>query len=135
MTNYFSGVSVSCLVWGLLLGPGVASAQGEGTSLRAPTWRFVQGNDVLFDSDNAFTNGTNVQKHSAIFENIDDLPGRGGLTSGLLPERDGLLYRSGWAFGQNMVTPDDLPDPNIILDDVHCIQCCNIPFVRGENFL
>ena len=118
MTNYSSGASVLCLVWGFLLGPDVASAQDEGTSLGAPTWRLEMGNDFIFDSDNAFTNGTNVQKHSAIFENIDDLPGRGGLTRGLLPERDGLLYRSGWAFGQNMVTPDDLLDPNIILDDV-----------------
>ena len=118
MTNYLSGVSVLCLVWGFLLGPGVASAQGEGTSLGAPTWRFVQGNDLLLDSDNKFTNGFNLQKHSAIFDNIDDLPGLGGLTRGLLPEREGLLYRSGWAAGQNMVTPTDLLDPNIILDDV-----------------
>jgi len=103
---------------GLFIGSGVASAQGEGTSLGAPTWRWEMGYDVFFDSDNAFTNGFNLQKHSAIFEDIDDLRGLGGLTRGLLPERDGLLYRSGWKVGQNMVTPDDLSDPNIILDDL-----------------
>ncbi len=118
MTNYFSGASVLCLVWGFLLGPGVASAQDEGTSLGAPTWRLELANDLVLGNDNAFTNGFNLQKHSAIFDNIDDLPSRWGLTRGLLPERDGLLYRSGWAFGQNMVTPEDLLDPNIILDDL-----------------
>jgi len=76
------------------------------------------GNDVLFDSDNAFTNGMNLQKHSALVEDIDEFPGGGSLARGLLPDRDGLLYRRGWVFGQNMVTPDDLLDPDIILDDV-----------------
>jgi hypothetical protein len=34
----------------------------------------VVGNDFLFDSDNAYTNGLSVEKHSALFENIDVLP-------------------------------------------------------------
>jgi len=118
VVNYSYGASVLCLVWGFLLGPDVAWAQDEGTSLGAPTWRVEAGNDFLFDSDNAFTNGFNVQKASAVFDDIDDLPARALFARRLLPERDGLLYRSMWAVGQNMVTPDDLLDPNIILDDL-----------------
>ena len=118
MVNYYSGASVLCLVWAFLLGSGVASAQGEGTSLGSPTWRVVGANDFMFHTDNAYTNGIGVQKHSVLYENIDDLPGPEVLNSWLLPERDGLLYRRGWAVGQNMLTPDDLSDPNIILDDL-----------------
>ncbi len=118
MTNHSGGALVLSLVWCFLLGPDVAWAQDEGTSLGAPTWRVEAGNDFLFDSDNAFTNGFNVQKASAVFDDIDDLPARALFARRLLPERDGLLYRTGWEFGQNMVTPNDLEDPNIILDDV-----------------
>ena len=82
------------------------------------TWRFEIANDLFFDSDNAFTNGLSVQKHSAVVEDTNDLPNGGALASRLLPDRDGLFYRKGWAIGQNMLSPDDLLEPNIILDDV-----------------
>ncbi len=75
-------------------------------------------NDVLFDSDNSFTNGFNIQQHSALFGDIDELPGGTTLARAILPQREGLFYRRGWTIGQNIVTPDDLLDPNIILDDI-----------------
>ena len=53
----------------------VASAQDVGSSQGAGTWRIEMANDVLFDSDNSFTNGFNIQQHSALFGDIDELPG------------------------------------------------------------
>ncbi len=88
----------------------------------APTWRFEMANDVMFDSDNQFTNGFSVQKYSLIGDDIDQLEGAPGFFKGLarrlLPEDDGLLYRRGFRIGQNMVTPDEIENPNIILDDI-----------------
>ena len=85
-------------------------------------WRYEIANDVIFDSDNQFTNGWSVQKHSAAADSLDEVEGVLGfgrrLASRLLPEGDGLYYRGAFRVGQNMVTPDDLEDPNIILDDV-----------------
>jgi len=35
-----------------------------------------------------------------------------------LPDREGLYYRESWSFGQNMQTPDEIENPDIILNDV-----------------
>jgi len=87
-----------------------------------PTWRFEFTNDFIFDSDNQFTNGFTVQKHSTVADNLDDLQGvrifGKGLARRLLPQDSGLLYRKAISVGQNFATPDDLEEPDIILDDV-----------------
>ena len=87
-----------------------------------PTWRFEFANDIFFGSDNQFTNGFTVQEFSTISENLDDLAGTWAwgkrIARGILPSKDGLFYRKGITFGQNMQTPEDIRDPNIILDDV-----------------
>ena len=90
----------------------VASAQDVGSSQGAGTWRIEMANDVLFDSDNSFTNGFNIQQHSALFGDIDELPGGTTLARAILPQGEGLFYRQGWTIGQNIVTPDGLLDPN-----------------------
>ena len=87
-----------------------------------PTWRFEFANDVFFGSDNQFTNGFTFQKFSTISENLDDLAGTWAwgkrIARGILPSKDGLFYRKGITFGQDMQTPEDIEDPDIILDDV-----------------
>jgi lipid A 3-O-deacylase len=120
MRNLFSLTSVVLVVCtlGPLLGSEVVWAQDERGSSGKETWRFEASNDVFFDSDNSFTNGFNIQKHSALVGGIDELPSLVKLARAVLPQKEGLLYRRGWAVGQNMVTPDDLSDPNIILDDI-----------------
>lgn len=86
-----------------------------------PTWRFELANDVIFDSDNQFSNGWRLSKHSAAAESLDSLEGvwKFGrwFATKLLPERDGLNYRNTFTVGQNMATPEDLENPDIILDD------------------
>ena len=98
-----------------------AWAQSDGNRQNA-TWRFEIANDFMFDSDNQFTNGFSVQKHSTTSANIDDLQGvrafGKGLARRILPQRDGLVYRKGLRIGQNMATPELIELPQIILDDV-----------------
>ena len=67
----------------------VASAQDVGSSQGAGTWRIEMANDVLFDSDNSFTNGFNIQQHSALFGDIDELPGGTTLARAILPRGRG----------------------------------------------
>ena len=87
-----------------------------------PTWRFEVANDFMFDSDNQFTNGFSFRKSSTIGDDIDELTGAAvfgrSLARRVLPDRDGFLYRKSLRFGQNMGTPEEIENPNIILDDV-----------------
>ena len=86
-----------------------------------PTWRFEFTNDTIFDNDSQFTNGFTVQKHSTVAASLDDLQGvrtfGKRLARRLLPQDSDLLYRKAFIFGQNFATPNDLDDPNIILND------------------
>lgn len=103
---------------------GSVFAQTEQASQRRdnPMWRFESANDVFFGTDNQFTNGWNIQKHSALAESIDQLHGVPGFGRSLarwaLPEGEGLHYRNALVVGQNMSTPEDIENENIILDDL-----------------
>lgn len=92
------------------------------TRREQPTWRFEIGNDFIFGADNQFSNGFTFQKHSTVSGDLDDLAGVRAfgrrLAGHLLPQDSDLVYRKSMIFGQNMATPDDLADPDIILDDV-----------------
>ena len=96
------------------------SAQFEQVSERRdkPMWRFESANDVFFDSDNQFTNGWNIQKHSALAESVEQLHGVPGfgrtVARWALPEREGLRYRNAFVVGQNMSTSEDIENENII---------------------
>jgi lipid A 3-O-deacylase len=104
-----------------LLASGIAQANEESPLRERPTWRFEFANDFMFSSDNQFTNGVAVQKHSTISGDIDDLQGvrafGKGLARKILPQDNDLVYRKGLIVGQFFGTPDDLEDPDIILDD------------------
>jgi hypothetical protein len=104
---------------------GLAQSSGDlSNSLprQLPTWRFEIANDFMFDSDNQFSNGFSFQKHSTIARDIDDLRGVSvfgkSLARRVLPSGDGLYYRKSLRIGQNMATPDELENPDIILNDV-----------------
>jgi hypothetical protein len=98
-----------------------SSGGGQLSRREQPTWRFEFANDTFFDSDNGFTSGFAFQKHSTVSNDIDDLDGvrafGKGLAKRLLPQSSDLFYRKAFALGQNFTTPEDLLDPNIILND------------------
>jgi hypothetical protein len=131
-------VNTLCILLIALYGSVAAQAQttgGNGSSAAAessafehhaarragPTWRFDFANDVIFDSDNQFTNGWRLGKHSAAADDLDSLEDvwKFGqwFAKKLLPESDGLKYRNAFTAGQNMATPEELENPDIILDD------------------
>ncbi|MDT8438793.1 MAG: lipid A deacylase LpxR family protein [Wenzhouxiangellaceae bacterium] len=107
------------LIWALLLAGNSVDAQ---TDPNQATWRVMWANDALFGSDNQFSNGFGVAKHSALADSLDQTGGTPAfgkwLARWLLPTGDGLLYREGWSLGHNLQTPDDLKQRDIILDDV-----------------
>lgn len=86
------------------------------------TWRIEVANDTVFDSDNQFTNGFSIHKHSRTFSSLDETSGTPAFGKSLarffLPDEDGLLYREGWAFGQNMQTPEEIELEELILNDI-----------------
>jgi len=89
----------------------------------ACTWRLEFDNDVIFDSDNQFSNGWSLQKYGP--PKHDWAAVGGTLAVGkrvakwFLPERrTDLYFREGWALGQNIQTPDDLSAEQVIEDDV-----------------
>ena len=95
---------------------------GSQSVRELPTWRFEIANDVMFDSDNQFTNGFSFQKHSAYADDIEELEGVIGfgrsIARRVLPDWDGAHYRKSLRFGQNMGTPEEIEATEIILDDV-----------------
>jgi hypothetical protein len=122
MMNRLLGIVALVLVALGLVDSKTAYAQDAQLTVREqPTWRWEMGNDALFDSDNQFTNGFTIQKHSTVSSNMDDLAGvrtfGKRLAGRLLPQDSDLVYRKGIVVGQNMATPDELENPNIILDD------------------
>ena len=104
---------------------GTALAEKEGTESSArreqPTWRVEFANDVMFGSDNQFTNGFTVQKHSTLAADLDSTVGvwtfGKWFAKRLLPDQQGLQYRKALVVGQSMTTPSDIEDPNIQLND------------------
>jgi hypothetical protein len=87
------------------------------------TWRFTWDNDVVFDSDNQFSNGISLQWHGAPnrrWEDVGGTPAFGkGVAKWFLPtKRNDLYFREGWAIGQSLQTPDDTEREDLIVDDV-----------------
>lgn len=106
---------VWCL-WGLSLA-GASSAFGPGQSLGLEL-----ANDFILSSDNQFTNGTTLQHNSALFDRLTQTEGTlavGQPFAGwFLPVRDDLRYRETWAIGQDIQTPADISNNDLILNDV-----------------
>jgi len=102
-------------------GMGSVCAQETQDPEQFSTWRFEFANDAVFDSDNQFTNGFELQKHSPIASSLEETGGTAAFGKALarvfLPDSDRLNYREAWSFGQTMQTPDEIENPYLILDD------------------
>jgi len=87
-----------------------------------PNWRLTWANDAFFFSDNQFTNGLGVSKHSALAETLEEADHTAAfgrrVAELLLPAGPGLNYREGWTLGHNIQTPDRISEEDIILNDV-----------------
>jgi len=103
----------------ILLHAGPLPAQ---TDDQKPTWRVTWANDAFFFSDNQFTNGLGLAKHSSLAGALEDTGGTlafgRGLAGLLLPADGGLHYREGWTIGHNIQTPDEIRERNLIVNDV-----------------
>jgi lipid A 3-O-deacylase len=113
-------IAVTVILLGGFCGA-LASEQAGEKSAGKPMWRFEFANDVIFDSDNQFSNGFTVQRHSQLFDNLEEISGlpiSRWLAKRILPDREGLYYRNGFTIGQNMQTPDEIENPDLILNDV-----------------
>jgi hypothetical protein len=116
----------------LLMAPAVAAAAerfglargGEsGKGEPGPnTWQVEWHNDAFANSDNQFTSGFSVLKHSRLAASLAETSGTPAfgktLARWFLPDDPALHYRESWAAGQNLQTPDDLLIEDIVLNDV-----------------
>ena len=100
---------------------GTVQADEQLPRRERPTWRLELANDLIFSSDNQFTNGFTIQKHSTISGDFDDLQGVRAfgkrLARKLLPQDSDLIYRKALIVGQIIGTPDAIEETDIILDD------------------
>lgn len=97
-------------------GPALADVAGSG-----PVWRIELANDIVVGSDNQFTSGFTIQRHSPTAARLEDIrgafaPGR-WLARQVLPDRPGTTYRQAYTFGHNIGTPTDIEASEPILDD------------------
>lgn len=86
------------------------------------TWQVESHNDAYADSDNQFTAGLSVRKHSDLAARLAETSGTPAfgkwMARWFLPDDSSLHYRESWTVGQNLQTPDDLRIEHIVLNDV-----------------
>jgi lipid A 3-O-deacylase len=95
--------------------------QGAAVDVADGTWRLEFDNDAFFNSDNKFTSGIAVQRHSNLATTWNDVRMPAWTKFGQrLPglHRAGTYRRMGVSIGQNLQTPDDLEATELIVDDV-----------------
>lgn len=96
----------------------IAQDLGEGSA----TWQARWHNDLIFGSDNQFTNGVAISKHSQLFNDLASTQGTPAfgkrLARWFLPAEPDLRYRESWSIGHNLQTPSKLKREDIILDDL-----------------
>ncbi len=85
-------------------------------------YRFEFDNDIVFGSDNAFTNGWSFQMHSPVADDWDSLQGVSQWVKdfgGWIPSLSGpdLKYRVSGSLGQVIQTPNDIEAANNIEND------------------
>jgi lipid A 3-O-deacylase len=106
----------------LLMLATTAVTQADQETGKRSTWRIEMANDLLFSSDNQFTNGFYLQKHGPVASSLGETTGAAAIGKRLarlfLPTNDALNYREGWSVGQNMQTPELIGTPDVILNDV-----------------
>lgn len=93
-----------------------------GSALAALSLRLELANDVILSSDNQFTNGTSLiisSDDARVLENTRGTPAFGkSILSWSIPDKSGLTYRESWVVGQNMQTPAEIGNRELITNDV-----------------
>jgi hypothetical protein len=104
-----------------------AGEAGEKTQKKAleqrNLWRLVWDNDAFVHTDNAFTNGWSLQRHSHQYEIWQDMaPSKfSGWISRTIPglgDGGNRVVKRGTGLSQTMTTPEDISNPDPQLDDV-----------------
>lgn len=78
--------------------------------------RFELDNDMVWDSDSNFSNGVSLQYYTKVYSSWDDSDAFalykwvGNTIPGLNPQDSVVRY--GHSIGQNMITPEDITNPN-----------------------
>jgi hypothetical protein len=117
-----------CLGWVSLsqANPGIEEEAFPGNTKRnfreAAKFRLEFDNDVVFGSDNAFSNAWSFQIHTPVADNWDSVQGVSQWVKdfgGWLPSLsgEGLKYRVSGSMGQLLQTPDDIEAANNISND------------------
>ncbi len=110
-------VHARCVLWSLGFVPILAGAQDAGPER---TFRLQLANDVVFQSDNLFTDGFDLQWHGrgvTSWDAADNALARAGAWwPGL--QGDGLVHRHALTLGQHTQTPQDERVTTLIRDDV-----------------
>ena len=107
---------------------GMEAAEGnEETRLKAPEnrnlWRLEWDNDAFVHTDNAFTSGWSLQRHSHHHDGWDEMgPSRfSGWISRTIPglgDGGGRIVKRGTGLSQITMTPEDVSNPDPQPDDV-----------------
>jgi len=89
----------------------------------AAKFRLEFNNDVIFQSDNQFSNGWTFQIHTAVAENWSNIKGPSHFLTDFAQQiptltGDDLNYRMSLSIGQIIQTPENLSDPDLITNDV-----------------
>lgn len=84
--------------------------------------RLELSNDFILNSDNQFTNGISVVVSSASANTLQETKGTPAfgkaLVAWMIPDKPGMQYRESWVLGQNVDTPGDIEQSELILNDV-----------------
>jgi len=114
------------LVLGLapvVLAAAVAVAQEPAPE--RPLWRVSFDNDIISNSDDGYTAGWSLERHSRPWDTWEDseLSGLSRFVGRLVPGLGddgvgGRKVRTGWGLSQIIQTPKDIRDPDLQLDDV-----------------
>lgn len=122
LLGIFSNPSRSAYAAVMVFSCSLFAAGAETAPDQLASWRLELANDSLVGSDNQFTSGISIQKHSRTVSSLDATSGTPAFGKGLarlfLPDNPELLYREAWAIGQNLQAPENIEREDIILDDV-----------------
>ena len=101
-----------------------AAAAAEPAGERA-VWRVSFDNDIVSQSDDGYTAGWSLERHSAAWDTWEGsrLSGFSRLVGRIVPGlgddgEGGRLVRTAWGASQIMQTPNEISDPSLQLDDV-----------------
>jgi len=117
------GISYTSQVYASEQQSSIFPGNNEKHLREAAIYRFELDNDVIFDSDNQYSNGWSFQVHTPVADNWHSMEGPADFLKEIgawIPSlnAEDLKYRMSLSIGQIMQTPDDLTESDLITDDV-----------------